>query len=482
MTTVSQRFPAVLALASLSCGLGCSQDEAATPTFENLLVVMVDTLRSDHLPSYGYPRDTAPYLSRLAGEGIQLQGYSASSWTRPSIATLLSGLHPQRHQTISRADALGIDVPYLPAILAEHGFKTAAMMGNPNVGRKWGFDRGVGGYLQSRGVTALDGDAQVVTDKVLALATELEPPFYLQVLYIDPHDPYIPEEPWRDGDDASEPWEYVQPQRLARARAELDELTLDRLVRQYDGEVRDFDRHFERLMGELGALGLLDGTLVVVTADHGEELGEHGRLTHSKTLYEEVVRVPLILWSREGLPSFRGDALFHQVDFVPTVLEALGLEVPAGLDGESQWRLLSAGRPPGERDLFFHLDLGERAALAVRRGSRKLVHSHRRPYVEVSDLVADPGELRPSAELSPEDRRLFRRLIEHHNELVTAGGVREVRTTEGELRRSLAALGYLDVDTPEEALRERFIPGRLDPERGLLPLVRQRRAEEDPGG
>lgn len=482
MTTPSPRVSAALALAALAFTAGCARQKTAAPTFTNLLVVMVDTLRSDHLPSYGYARDTTPYLSRLAGEGIQLQGYSASSWTRPSIATLLSGLEPQRHQTISRSDALGEGVPYLPAILAEHGFQTAAMMGNPNVGHKWGFDRGVGGFLQSRGVTALDGDAHVVTDKVLALAADLRPPFYLQVLYVDPHDPYVPEEPWRDAEGESEPWEYVQPQRLARAGAELDAPTLDRLVREYDGEIRDFDRHFERLMGELGASGLLDGTLVAVTADHGEEFAEHGRLTHGKTLYEEVVRVPFLLWSRDGLPAYRGGELFHHVDFVPTVLEALGVEAPAGLDGESQWPLLAAGRPPAPRDLWFHLDMGRLAALAVRSGTRKLIHGTRRPFVEVSDLAADPGELHPSSELSPADRRLFRRLIEHHNELVKAGGARDVRTTEGELRRSLAALGYLDVDTPEEELRERFIPGLLDPEKGLLPLVRGRRGEAQPEG
>ncbi|HEX2224774.1 MAG TPA: sulfatase-like hydrolase/transferase, partial [Thermoanaerobaculia bacterium] len=158
------------------------------PRFDNLVVVMVDTLRSDHLPSYGYERDTAPYLTRLADEGIQLQGYAVTSWTKPSVASLLTGLHPQRHQAISRSDRLPPEAPYLPEILAGEGMRTAAYIGNLNAGRKWGFDRGFHSFDQANGARKMDGSR--VTTRALDLARGLQPPYFLFVHYVDPHDPY----------------------------------------------------------------------------------------------------------------------------------------------------------------------------------------------------------------------------------------------------------------------------------------------------
>ena len=115
---------------------------APSVTYRNLVLVVADTLASRHLSSYGYPRDSTPFLARLAAEGIQFQGYSASSWTRSSMATLLTGLYPQRHRTVDRNDALPADVPFLSELLAKAGFQTAAFVNNPNIGKAFGFERG----------------------------------------------------------------------------------------------------------------------------------------------------------------------------------------------------------------------------------------------------------------------------------------------------------------------------------------------------
>ena len=438
-----------------------------------MIVLVIDTLRSDHLPSYGYGRETAPFLSRLATEGIQLQGYSASSWTRPSMATLLTGLTPQRHQTISRSDRLPADIPYLPELLAARGFETAAYMGNLNAGRKWGFARGVSRYRETRGVRAADADAAAVTDAVLRL--ELAPPFYLQVLYVDPHDPYRPPESWWEidgGAPGAKPETLLQPPDVLAKGRPVAADDLERLRDQYDGEIRDVDGQIERLLGELEARGLLDETLVVVTADHGEEFGEHGGLTHGRTLHEEMLRVPFLLWGRDLLPGNAPAAgslgAFHHIDFVPTMLGALGVEAPEGLDGTDRWAELTA--PPRRAStappLYFHLDLDRHAALAVLEGGRKLIHRPRRPRSRVYDLADDPGEHAPSP-LGRADEELLRRLVEHHN-AASAGGVeRMAQSTDAAMRRELAALGYLDLDTPEDELRARRIPPRLDPEFGF---------------
>lgn len=455
---------ALLSLPLLVAGCG-----PPAPRFDNLVVVMVDTLRSDHLPSYGYERDTAPYLARLADEGIQLQGYAVSSWTRPSIASLLTGLHPQRHQAISRSDRLPPEAPYLPEILSGDGVQTAAFISNLNVGRKWGFDRGFQGYDQANGVRKMDGTR--VTTRALNLARGLQPPYFLFVHYVDPHDPYRPRRPWGGERPAQG---YFQPRALqGRAEPPTPE-ELRQLRDQYDGEILEVDREIERLIRELRNRGLLERTLVVVTADHGEEFGEHGGLTHGHTLYEEVLKVPFVLWSEEGLPHRRSEEVFYQLDFAPTMLEALGRPVPDGMDGLPRWRETVAGRSQAERDLFFHLDLERRGILALTSSRLKLLHCNQPPFNRLTDLARDPGETGEPLSDEAAQRRLLEQLIGHHNAL--AGNALERRTTDLDpgLRRSLAALGYLQVDTPQHELEARAIPPRLSPRIGLERVWEQR--------
>ena len=128
--------PRPLAGWSFICAAGLFSCSPAPPTYQNLVLIVVDTLRSDHLSSYGYPRRTSPFIDQLASQGIQLQGYSVSSWTKPSIATLLTGLYPQRHQAIGRRDVHAVDLPYLPEILQGSGRRTVAFISNLNAGRK----------------------------------------------------------------------------------------------------------------------------------------------------------------------------------------------------------------------------------------------------------------------------------------------------------------------------------------------------------
>jgi arylsulfatase A-like enzyme len=451
----------VLLLCLVLSAAACRQE--GIPRFDNLVVVMVDTLRSDHLPSYGYERATAPYLERLAEEGIQLQGYSVTSWTKPSVATLLTGLHPQRHQAIGRSDLLPREALYLPEVLSRAGFSTACYIGNLNCGKKWGFERGFTRYRQWNGMRKVDGSR--VTAGALSTVEGLKPPFFLYVHYVDPHDPYRPRVPW--GSEAPPEKGYLQPQSLDGRGAPPTPEELQRLRDQYDGEILEVDREIERLVGELSRRGLMERTLLVVTADHGEELGEHGGLLHGRTLYEEVLKVPFLLWSPDGLPSRRSEEVFYQLDFMPTALEALGRPVPEGLDGLPRWREAVTGSEPQERDLFFHLDLEGHGALALLAGPWKLVHTNRPPFNRLTDLRRDPGETGTPLPEGEGSRRLFTRLIDHHNRLAGIALERRTTTLEPRLRRSLAALGYLQVDASQKELEARAVPDRLPRRVGL---------------
>ncbi len=469
----------LLLIASLN--LSCARAPQG-PSYRNLVIIMIDTLRSDHLPSYGYERDTAPFLAELAAEGIQVQGYSASSWTKPSIATLMTGLHPQRHQAISRSDKLPEGLDFLPQLLDNQGFVTAAFISNRNASRPFGFHRGYDAFDQTSGGKK---PAARVTDRALgqldaAREAEGDGPVFLYVHYTDPHDPYRPRRPWGAEEDVK-PLRRMQPQRLLRRNHPLNDETLQYLINAYDGEIREMDVEIRRLFDELDARGLLDDTLVVVTADHGEEFGEHGMLTHGITLYEEVLRVPFVLWARDGLPSYQSPDRFHQVDFLPTVLDAMQLDEPLpelggrhGLDGASRWTELLAGTPPNDEaeggTYYFHMDLDERGLLASTQWPRKLIHRWRAPHDLSFDLELDPEE-RLAQEPSNDDP--LAALLRHHNRLGVLAAERQKTELDDETRGQLAALGYLELDTPDEELGQRVMPRQLPRDGGFAALAEE---------
>lgn len=352
----------------------CSaRDEAAGP---NVLVYLVDTLRRDRLGVYGYPRDTSPRLDAFAREAIVFENaYSPTSWTRPAAASLLSGLSPVRHRTSGRAHRL----PEGVALLGEHfqaaGYRTLAVSTNPNVIPLWGFDRGFDRFddLDSTGNPAR---ADAVVDHTLAALAELPPdqPFFYYVHTMDPHTPYDP------------PPDYAQK----FAKNEIDGPGL------YDGEIAFGDAEFGRLLDRLRELGRYDDTLIVYVSDHGEELGDHGGYYHGVTLFEEVVRIPLLIrLPGNARAGERVARLATLMDILPTLLAAAGRDVPDGLDGID---LLADGDPAEERPVFFDLTLDfnihhTNVLRGVRSGRFKYVRRTRPVERELLfDLAEDPNE------------------------------------------------------------------------------------------
>ncbi len=447
------RAPRLVSASMLVAGVllmvGCRPPEApaeraAVRDFENLVVIMIDTLRSDHLPAYGYERPTAPYLSQLAEEGIQLQGYSASSWTRSSVATMLTGLYPQRHRAISRNDKLPAAVPYLPEILASYGFNNLALVANGNVSAQFGFDRGYASFEER--VKFGKPEASQLVNEVLARAGELQAPYYLYLHLIDPHDPYVPKTPWQRPD--AKRTDYVQPNAILRGERPLDAESVSWMIDQYDAEILEMDGAIRNLIEGLTEAGVLDSTLVVVTSDHGEEFGEHGGVGHGKSLYEEVIRVPYVLWAADSLAAYRSPSAFHQVDFLPTALQALGIAAPKGLDGTSQWAALQDPAYPGGGERLFHLELDKFRALALLSSPYKVYHRLEEPQNLAFDLARDPDELDTGQASFDDDReaKLRQRMVRLDRDLKSRRYERETAEATGDVRKQLAALGYLGDD------------------------------------
>jgi len=380
----------------------------------NVVLVVCDTLRADHVGAYGATLPTTPWMDRLAAEGVRFaRCWSPHIPTHPAHTTLLSGLDAFAHRVVAHGGTQEppAALPWLPSLLDAAGVFTAAA---DNLGR-W-VARGFRRYESYAIEASPDGywrKADAVLDAVRRLVPEVRAAAragrhtFLFVHFWDPHTPYCPPPPFDrmfyDGDErrpdehgldalwAFEPFrDYF--------RAWMPGVTDRAFPRaQYAAAVRYLDHGLERLWVLLGAAGLLEDALVLVTADHGEELGEHGIWFDHHGLYETNLRVPLLAWGPGRVP--RGPVVTEPValtDLAPTVLRALGLPVPEGLCGRdlaAAWRG-EALEPLGP---LYCTECTWMKKRAWREGRYKLIVSlepdfHGGPEVELYDLEADPGE------------------------------------------------------------------------------------------
>ena len=397
-TDVIPRRLLALLLALVPCAC---RDE---PPPDNLLLVMIDTLRADHLGAWGYPFPTSPRLDALARDGVRVsQFFSTSAWTRPGVASLITGQYPRTTGIYEeRFDALAPELETLAERLHAHGYATLGITANPNINAWFGFDQGCDLYGDSGvrwpwmpategtrplqpGVAGLD-DATAVTDRALAALDRQRSerpgaPFYLQLLYVDPHRPYEPP--------ASELAALTQAGSKHAA---------------YDGEIRHTDAEIGRLLDGLQSRGLLETTLVVVTSDHGEGLDDHPNVprsyAHGNIVYDSVLHVPL-LFSRPDLPSGRVvDTLASSIDLVPTVLDLLGWPLAAQeLPGRSLVPLLRGAGTAWDRDrVVSETDWRANRKLTVRTASRR--------YIRNDDSLAYQSEgVFEGRELEDDERR-----------------------------------------------------------------------------
>jgi arylsulfatase A-like enzyme len=375
-------MPVVVAAGLLAlCGL-VARAGAAPP---DVVLVTLDTVRADRMGFLGSTRGLTPALDALAREGVVFEQASAQApLTTVSHATILTGTHPPFHRVQDFGLPLPAAVPYLPALLKAAGYATAAFVGSivldpkgeiaPGFGR--GFDVYDAGFERRRDgadpyETKERRGAEVVARALAWLDRRPPGPFFLWVHLYDAHDPYDPPEPFAS--------------RHAKAR--------------YDGEIAGVDAAAGRLLDGLRARRLLDGALAVVTADHGESLGEHGEATHGVFLYEAAIRVPLLLrLSGRAEAGRRVAARVSLVDVAPTVLEAAGVAVPKEVQGRSLLGLARGAREP-ERASYAESEYPHRvfgwSALRAWRAERFLfVEAPRR---ELYDLRADPGAARDLA-------------------------------------------------------------------------------------
>ncbi|GBD25704.1 Arylsulfatase [bacterium HR30] len=389
----------------------------------NIVLVVVDTLRADALGIAGGTSAT-PHMDALARDGVWFRNaYAQSSWTRPSIATILTGQYSPLHGAVHKFDPLPDEVRTVAEILRDAGYWTAAFVTNINVAPIFNFQQGFGEYHYlppafyfgaSDSATRLSAykllrmlrerflrrrlyyhhyyqDARVVTERVSQWLAEAPPrPFFLFVHYMDPHDPYF-EIPYNGRGIARVVEPSPPPDRAEEMR------------RLYAQDVQYFDGYFGALMEEFRRRELYDDTVFILTADHGEEFYEHGGWWHGTTLYEEQIRVPLIVRLPGGRErGIERTDLAQTLDILPTILGQAGVALNEALPGRD---LFSASAPP--EVLYAHESLEGNELEAVRWQDWKLVVANAEnprglPTTALFDLSRDPEEKVNLADSRPE--------------------------------------------------------------------------------
>jgi arylsulfatase A-like enzyme/Flp pilus assembly protein TadD len=420
----------------------------------NVLLVTLDTTRADHLGSYGFALAHTPRMDALAHEGVRCaDAVSAAPITLPSHSTILTGLYPPAHGVRDNGSyALGDDAVTLAERLKGAGYRTQALVSALVLNRRYNLAQGFDGYdddlwsedeaklfmirsrpgekTAERAAAWLDGWAQEGTP-------ETRHPFFMWMHLFDAHQPY-------------------------RVRGAEQLLAPS----PYDAEIAVLDRAVGRILDELGKLGALDDTLVIVTADHGESLGEHGEKTHAVFIYDATVRVPLLLRCPRLLPSgkvYTGPV--RSVDLVPTILAAL--ELPGGNETQGT-NLLPALRgtvpapelPQYSESLLSEVGFGMAPLYGVRMGGLKWI---RAPKPEIYDLARDPEEL---TNLYPAEARRGARLDRELSAILDDSRRRVLAPQKSpmdqETLESLQALGYLAPRSSREAMQG------IDPKDGMV--------------
>jgi arylsulfatase A-like enzyme len=421
----------------------------------NVVVVSLDTLRAKSLGCYGHGRDTSPFLDQVARQGTLFENAIApATVTGPSHMSIFTGLYPPRHGMITGLEAKRNDVKTLAERFRAAGYHTAAFTENGYLIRDFGFADGFAAYTENTGQGGLSKPAQGEVRLTFGqaetwLGANRRFPFFLFVHTYEVHAPYRPPAEYQGlfADDGLP----GQPERPM----------LRLWFTDYDREIRFVDDQIRRLFDALARRSLGETTIVVILSDHGEEFGEHGGWQHGATVYDELLRVPLIFWAPGRVPAgARHTTQVSLVDVAPTLLDMAGVPAPDTLQGRSLRAAIADGREPALRPVFAEtrartrwlttsVERQDPPFVAVRRGTGKVIVNRPpkgggRPPVAF-DLARDPGEAEPQ-EVTAEEQHAVDRLVDEYlgaagSALGSEGAAEQIAP---DVRERLRQLGYLE--------------------------------------
>lgn len=482
LTRREMLLQSALSLSALCCDPSKPKDGIA-PAKPNIIVFLADSWRNDHVGCNGYPVNVTPEIDRFAESShIFRRCYSTATWTKPSVASIFTGVYPTVHQaahaggwSLSNENAqVQLLRPCFQTIaetLKRAGYQTAWFLGNPMIQEKFGFARGFDTYeliLKPDPLPHIKRAAEW-------LYKEAREPFFLMIHFIDPHFPFIPKDKFMRQVANQTVFEYLNT--IPGADGELlrtyyanngnvvnlpnyggtyfknmSPAGVRALETMYDAEIAGVDQQFGRLRRLLEHLGLFDRSVIAVTSDHGEAFGEHGLFYHQQAPYEHQLRVPLILRLPGQDRGQQVDTPVSLLDLYPTLLAQAGETPPPYIQGhnlfDAQGKLPAGARTPVfiDRDRF-HPNKWD---CAVVSGNLKVLNLAREEGIHVFDLEEDPGETRDLMKTSrgqdQDVQEAIEGLLDHHADclaLANAFGPPEWYRPDQQDTAAMEALGYL---------------------------------------
>lgn len=426
---VMRRFAVAVSMLAALAAAGCRRGEHATKaTNAPVILISIDTLRADHLPAYGYTKVETPNIDAFRKDSILYRNaFAAVPLTFPSHTSILTGLLPPKHGVRNNLGyRLSPEIPTLPKMLKSHGYETGAAISafvlRGELGLAQAFDFYEDGILSRPNVPI--GAMQRSGDRTVAAALpwieqRKDAPFFFMLHFFEPHSPYEAPEPFKSKYSAV----------------------------PYDAEIASVDAQLGTFIERLKQLGIYDRAMVIVLSDHGEGLYEHGEPEHGIFLYREAIHVPLMV----KLPKSERagetiDTTVSLVDIAPTVLDELGLAVPAGLDGRSVLTPPKDAKSAYSETLYPRIHLGWSDLRSLVNGDDHFIQA---PTPELYDMKSDPAE---KQNVLSDKRRVYAKL---RDELKTYGDadLKPVKVDPEEAKK-LVALGYLGstAEAPEGPL------------------------------
>lgn len=411
------------------------------PRAGDIVLIVIDTLRADHVSLYGYERRTSPSLDAFARDAVTYtDAISPGTWTVPAHGSLFTGRWPSFHGaervagTRNLATPLNPEVPTLAELLSGAGFLTAAFVANGvYVSRTLGFDRGFAEFY--------DRDLNIATNVERALLTWLavhDERLFVFLNILDPHEPYEPPPPYDRRFPGKVPDLGTMMTVLVYGGTLVTPELRAHFVSQYDGEIAFADDALGRILGELKRRGRYEDALIVVTSDHGELLGEHGLAGHGFAPYEQLLRVPLVVkLPRETHPGERVRRRVSTMGVFASILATVGVASPSG----TQARTLDVAQPVWAEDVSYG---GDRVRVGY-EGTRKLVvqvSSAGTTTTSAYDLSTDSTEAHPNSDDASSDS--LRAAIDAFAAAARPANPRQAAIIDPEREAKLRALGYVE--------------------------------------
>ena len=356
----------------------------------NVILISIDSLRADHLGCYGYPKATSPNIDILANEGVVFtNAISTTTWTLPSHISMLTALYPEVHQVIHDGNKLSDKAVVCAEIMKEAGYLTAGFVSGPYLSSKFGYNQGFDIYDDDtisyssneeshRGITSPKIHQQITK----WLEQKYRSSFFLFIHYWDVHYDYAPPPPFDTMFDSDYTGTITGKnfETNKRINPQMSKRDLEHIIALYDGEIAFTDSYIGKLMKYLKHLGIYENTMVILTSDHGDEFFEHGCKGHRNNLFDETLKVPLIIKFPSSLasPSPLGMRINQQVsiiDIVPTFLDYLGITPYTALDGQSLLPLIAGNIGTGTEIQHRFADL---------HGFMKCVRTNQFKYIHIA--------------------------------------------------------------------------------------------------